>query len=91
MMDVLIFGYGVFRALHPIDMVKREKCSASHAAVSATTGILEDRSVKSNKDRLKVATVVQQIMTELSEAVSEKDKIMFTMKMVHNLLKQNGC
>jgi hypothetical protein len=32
---------------------------------------------------------VQQIMTELSEAVSEKDKIMVITKMVFNEI--NGC
>jgi hypothetical protein len=31
---------------------------------------------------LKIATVVQQIMTELNEAVSEKDRIMIITKMV---------
>jgi hypothetical protein len=40
---------------------------------------------------LKVASVMQQIITELSEAVSEKDKIMNITKMVLNLMKQNGC
>jgi hypothetical protein len=40
---------------------------------------------------LKVTTVVQQIITELSEAVSEKDKLMIIIKMVLNLMKQNGC
>jgi hypothetical protein len=40
---------------------------------------------------LKVATVVQQIMTELSESVSEKGKIMVITKMVLNLMQQNGC
>jgi hypothetical protein len=40
---------------------------------------------------LKVATVMQQIMTEISEAVSEKDKIMVITKMVLNLMKPNGC
>jgi hypothetical protein len=34
---------------------------------------------------------VQQIVTELSEAVSEKDKIMVITKMLLNLMKQNGC
>jgi hypothetical protein len=32
-------------------------------------------------DRLKVANVVQQIITELSESVSEEDKIMVITKM----------
>jgi hypothetical protein len=41
-----------------------------------------------NNDMLKVVTVVQQIMTELSEAVSEKDKIMVITKIVLNLMKQ---
>jgi hypothetical protein len=40
---------------------------------------------------IKVSTAVQQIMTELSEAVSEEDKIMTITKMVLNLMKQNGC
>jgi hypothetical protein len=40
---------------------------------------------------LKIATVVQEIMTELNEAVSEKDKIIIITKMVLNLMKQNGC
>jgi hypothetical protein len=34
---------------------------------------------------------VQQIITEHSEAVSEKDKIMVITKMVLNLMKQDGC
>jgi hypothetical protein len=37
-----------------------------------------------NSDTLKVATVVQQIMTELNEAVSEIGKIMVITKMVLN-------
>jgi hypothetical protein len=41
-------------------------------------------------DTLKIATTVQQIVTELSEAVSEKDKIMIITKMALNLMKQNG-
>jgi hypothetical protein len=45
----------------------------------------------SNSDMLKVTNVVQQIMTELSEAVSEKDKLMVSIRMVLNLMKQNGC
>jgi hypothetical protein len=44
-----------------------------------------------NIETLKVATVVQQIMTELSEAVSEEDKIMVIIKMVLTLMKPNGC
>jgi hypothetical protein len=39
---------------------------------------------------LKVATSVQQSMTELSEAVPEEEKIMVVTKMVLNLMKQNG-
>jgi hypothetical protein len=46
--------------------------------------------LKINSDMLKVATVVQQTMTELSEAVSEKDKIMVITKMVRNLMKKKG-
>jgi hypothetical protein len=40
-------------------------------------------------DMFKVATVVQQIMTELSEAAPEEDKIVFITKIVFNLMKQN--
>jgi hypothetical protein len=40
---------------------------------------------------LKVIIVVQQIITELSEAVSEKDEIMVIIKMVLDLKKQNDC
>jgi hypothetical protein len=39
---------------------------------------------------LKVTTVVQQIITELSGAVSEKDKIMVITKIVLNLMKPYG-
>jgi hypothetical protein len=42
-------------------------------------------------DTLKVATVVQKIITQLNEAVSERDKIMVITKMVFNFMKQNGC
>jgi hypothetical protein len=38
---------------------------------------------------LKGATVVQGVMTELSEAVSEIDRMAIT-KLVLNLMKQNG-
>jgi hypothetical protein len=40
---------------------------------------------------VKIAPLVQQIMTELSEAVSEKDKIMVIAKMARNLIERNGC
>jgi hypothetical protein len=39
---------------------------------------------------LRVVTVVQQIMTEFSGAVSEEDKIVAITKIVLNLMKQNG-
>jgi hypothetical protein len=45
----------------------------------------------SDNDTLKVATVVQQFKRELSEAVSEEDKIIFITKIVLNLIKQNDC
>jgi hypothetical protein len=37
-----------------------------------------------------VVTVVQQIMTEFSGAVSEEDKIVAITKIVLNLMKQDG-
>jgi phage terminase large subunit-like protein len=45
----------------------------------------------SNNDTFKVAIAVQQIMTELIGAMSEKDKIMVITKIVLNIMKQNGC
>jgi hypothetical protein len=39
---------------------------------------------------LRVVTVVQQIMTEFSGAVSEEDKIVAITKIVLNLMKQDG-
>jgi hypothetical protein len=45
----------------------------------------------SNNAMLKALTVVQQIMTELNGAVSEKDKTMVITKGVLILMKQNGC
>jgi hypothetical protein len=39
----------------------------------------------------KVATVLLQIMKELSEDVSKEDQIVVCIKMVLNLMKQNGC
>jgi hypothetical protein len=39
---------------------------------------------------LSVVTVVQQIMTDINGAVSEKDKIVTITKIVLTLLKQNG-
>jgi molybdopterin converting factor small subunit len=45
----------------------------------------------SSNNKLKVATVVGQIMKELSEAVSEEDKVMIVTIMVFVLMQQNGC
>jgi hypothetical protein len=50
-----------------------------------------------NHNTLKIASVVQQIITELSGAVSEKDKITVITKMVlnflivSNMLNYNRC
>jgi hypothetical protein len=41
------------------------------------TGLSVQAPSSTNNETLKVATTVQQIITELREAVSEKDKIMF--------------
>jgi hypothetical protein len=38
-----------------------------------------------------VVTVVHQIMTELSEAMSQEDRVMVITKMVLNLMQENGC
>jgi hypothetical protein len=54
------------------------------------TGLSIQAPSSTKNDPLEIATVVQQTMTELSEAVSEKDKIMVITKLVLNLMKQNG-
>jgi hypothetical protein len=41
-------------------------------------------------DMFKVATIVQQIMTELNGAVTEEQKIAAITKIVLNLMKENG-
>jgi hypothetical protein len=43
----------------------------------------------SNNDS--VATVVPQIMTKLTKAVSEEDRLMVITKLVLSLMQQNGC
>jgi hypothetical protein len=53
-----------------------EKRAAPRSATSATTGNFENRSISTGSQffwqcQLKVATVLQQAMRELSEAVSE--------------------
>jgi hypothetical protein len=55
------------------------------------TGLSVQAPSSSDNNTLKDATVVQQIMRELSEAVSEEDKIMVITKMILNLMKQNDC
>jgi hypothetical protein len=54
------------------------------------TGLSVQAPSSSNSDMLKVATVMQQIMTELSKAILEKDKVMVITKKLLNLMKQNG-
>jgi predicted 2-oxoglutarate/Fe(II)-dependent dioxygenase YbiX len=44
-----------------------------------------------NNDMFKVAIVVQQSIRELTETVSDKDKIMVISKLVRNLMKQKSC
>jgi hypothetical protein len=45
------------------------------------TGLSVQAPSSSDNDKLKVATLVQHVMTELTEAVSEKEKIMVITKM----------
>jgi hypothetical protein len=54
-------------------------------------GLSVEAPSSANSDTLKIATVAQQIMTELSEAVSEKAKIMLITKMLLSLMKRNRC
>jgi hypothetical protein len=61
------------------------------AEAFTTTGNPENKSVQypssSNNDTLKIATVVQQTMTKLSEAVSERDKVIVITKIILNETK----
>jgi transcriptional regulator NrdR family protein len=53
------------------------------------TGLSVQAPSSSVSDMLKIASVVQQIMTELNGALSEENKIVIITKMVLNLIKQN--
>jgi hypothetical protein len=55
------------------------------------TGLSVQSPSSSDNDKLKVATVVRQTMKELSEAVSEEDKVMIITMMVLKLMQRNGC
>jgi hypothetical protein len=50
------------------------------------TGLSVQAPSSTNNETLKVVTVVQHVMTDLSEALSEKGKIMLIIKMVLNLM-----
>jgi hypothetical protein len=55
------------------------------------TGLSVQAPSLTKNDMVKIATVVQQIMTGLSEVVSEEDRIMVITKRVLSLMKQKGC
>jgi hypothetical protein len=55
------------------------------------TGLSEQIISSSDNDKLNVATVVRQIIKELSEAVSEEDKVMIATMMILDLMQGNGC
>jgi hypothetical protein len=55
------------------------------------TGLSVQAPSSSNNETLKVAIVIQQIKTELSGTVSEKDKIMVITKVLLHLMKENVC
>jgi hypothetical protein len=55
------------------------------------TGLSVQAPSSTNNGALKIATLMHQITTKLSEAASEKDKILVITKMVLDLMKRNGC
>jgi hypothetical protein len=55
------------------------------------TGLSVEAPSSTNNDTSKIVIVVQQIMTEISGAASEKDKIMVITKLVLNLTKQKSA
>jgi hypothetical protein len=54
------------------------------------TGLSAQAPSSTDNDMLKAATAVQQTMVKLSEAVSEKNKIMVITKTILSLMIQNG-
>jgi hypothetical protein len=66
----------------PLIPPRTQVSGQSVQASSVTTSSLDNM--------FKVAVIVQQIMTELSGAVSEENKIVAITKIVLNLMKQNG-
>jgi hypothetical protein len=70
---------------HPVQQhLRQQEIQKTGLSVRATSTF--------NNEMIKVATVVQQIMTELSEALSEKkNKITVITKIVLNLMNQNDC
>jgi hypothetical protein len=51
-------------------------CCTSATTGNSETGLTVQAASLTNSEKLKVATVVEQMMTELSGAFSEEDKIM---------------
>jgi hypothetical protein len=67
-------------------------CTPTPAQSAANRSVSQAPNVNSQplENMLRVVTVVQQIMTEFSDAISEEDKIVAITKIVLNLIKQNG-
>jgi hypothetical protein len=64
--------------------------SICHSRNFPKTGLSVQSPSSSDNDKLKVATVVRQIMRELSEAVSEEDRAVIVTMMVLDLMQLNG-
>jgi hypothetical protein len=81
---------------HPAEQTRKEAAPPLRATKSSTTSEQTGQSVPAptvnnvNVDMFNVITVVQQIMTELKDAVSEEAKILGITKIVFNLMKNNG-
>jgi hypothetical protein len=73
------------------DVTSRTRLEQLPQQETQKTDLSVQASRSTNNDTLKVANIVKQIITELSEAVSERDKIIIITIMVLNLMKQNGC
>jgi hypothetical protein len=71
-----------------------EKRATPLSVASATVGISENGChyrLTVRLTKLKVATVVRQIMRELSEYILEEDKVMIVTMLVLDLMQRNGC
>jgi hypothetical protein len=81
---------------HPEEQTRKEAAPPPRTTKPSTTSKQTGLSLPAppvnnvNVDMYNVITVVQQIMTELKDAVTKEAKILAITKIVFNLMKNNG-